>query len=339
MQGYEPSKNVEEKKVQQKQDLSSLKRLPVTYQEIHTYFAKMGPINPFELREETFRRIEEATKRPLLCYVTRTHNIPEGVPAYIEDSDLTGFGDLTYGIEGPDADIFIVSNGGLAETTERIVRMLRTQFQHVRFIVPANAFSAATLLCFSGNEIVMDLPGTLGPIDPQYKGTPTRVILRAFDEVKRVLKEEGPQALMAYMPLISKYDLAIIEICKMAEELSKELAADWLSRYMFQTSQDDKLIENIIDFFSSYDMHKSHGRSIDRDTARGLGLVVKNTENEKLADLVRSLYNQYDIWFAGTDFYKVFENAHGINWGRKSHLIPSPPSQQQTQPGPPQPTR
>ena len=76
------------------QNPSKTKEIPASYQGIHDYFAGLGNANPFTLRKETFRRIEQITGRPLICYVTKTHNLPQGVPAYIDDSDLTGFDDL-----------------------------------------------------------------------------------------------------------------------------------------------------------------------------------------------------------------------------------------------------
>ena len=326
-------------------DPSKLDRLPVTYQALNDYFGKIGQANPFDLRKETFLRIERITRRPLICYVTKTHNLPQGIPAYIDDSDLTGFGDLTQSVLGEAVDILIVSNGGSVEATERIVRLLRERFKVVRFIVPANAYSAATLLCFSGNEILMDSLATLGPVDPQINGVPARAILRAFETIEKRLKEEGPRALTAYMPLISKYDLHILEICKSAQELSKELARNWLGTYMLKCVEDDPRVTETVDFFSNYDIHKSHGRSIDRSKARELGLKVINVEEiGDLADLVRSLYNQYELWFDKTSFYKVFENAWGINWGRQSQtvtvqlpvLVPPGMPQPAPQPGPPE---
>lgn len=112
-------------------------------------------------------RIERATERSLICYVTKTHGIPPDVfvPAYIDDGDLTGFSDLVHSTEKDDVDVLLVSDGGSAEASERIVRLLRERFKTIRFIVPANAYSAATLICFSGDEIIMDSRGTLGPID------------------------------------------------------------------------------------------------------------------------------------------------------------------------------
>jgi len=339
---------IDSKAVQAEQlmdDPSKLDKLPVTYQAISDYFGKLGEANPFILRKETFLRIECVTGRPLICYVAKTHHLPQGIPAYIDDSDLTGFGDLIQSVQGEAIDIFIVSNGGSVEAAERIVRLLRERFKTVRFIVPANAYSAATLMCFSGDEIVMDPLATLGPIDPQINGVPARAILRAFETIEKRLKEEGPRALTAYMPLISKYDLHILEICKSAQELSKELARNWLSTYMLKCPEDDPRVTKSVDFFSNYDLHKSHGRSIARGKARELGLKVINVEEiEGLADLVRSLYNQYELWFDKTPFYKVFENAWGINWGRQSKRVTLqlpvvvPPSMPQPapQPGPPE---
>lgn len=129
--------------------------MPVSYQELTDYYGQFTAIQPFGLRRETFLRIERITERPLICYVTKTGNIPQGVPAYIDDSDLTGFSDLIYSVKGDKVDVFVVSNGGSAEATERIVRMLRERFEAVRFILPANAYSAATLLVFCGEEVIM----------------------------------------------------------------------------------------------------------------------------------------------------------------------------------------
>jgi len=138
----------------------------------------------------------------------------------------------------------------------------------------------------------------------------------------------------------SKYDLHIFEICKSAQELSKELAADFLSKYMLKCSRETSPIPEIVDFFSSYDIHKSHGRSIDRNISRENGLKVINVEEiEGLADLVHSLYNQYELFFDKSPFYKVFENTCGISWGRQSvtfELVPTEIPTSVPQPGPPE---
>jgi len=308
---------------------------PDSYQALSEYFTKTRGANPFTLRAETMRRIEKVTERPLICYVTKTLNLSPGIPVQIDDSDLVGISDLVRTSPGEKLDVLIISNGGSAEAAERIVRLLRAQYKEVRFIVPGNAFSAATLICFSGDSIAMTLEGTLGPIDPQINGVPARAILRAFETLEERLKNEGPKALPAYVPLLSRYDLHILEICKSAQNLSSELAARWLSEYMLRCEETDEKVVKAVGFFADYDVHKSHGRSIDRTRAAEM-LKIEKTEDIGLDSLVRSLYLQYVFWFDQTAFYKNFECARGINWGRQASVptpiniqlpIPMPPGQ------------
>ncbi len=295
--------------------------IPSSYNSLFNLFSSLREVNLFAFRNETFKRVEKITGRPLICYVARTSNVPQGVPISIDDSDLLGFGDLVSTIEGDAVDILIVSTGGSAEAAERIVRLLRERFKQVRYIVPANAYSAATLICLSGDEIIMDAVGTLGPIDPQINGIPARAIQRAFEQIEKRLKDEGPRALTAYMPLIAKYDLHILEMCKSVQELSKELARTWLSTYMLKCAGTDDRLNRAVDFLSDYDIHKSHGRSIGCKQAQNLCLTATDTATmPELAPLIRSLYNQYALWFDKTLFVKMFENAHGISWGRQVQM-------------------
>lgn len=296
--------------------------IPVTFQAIFDFFEeKRERANPTRLRQEVMRRIQQITGRPIICYVTRTRNIPQDADAYIEDGDLTGWDDLISTTEGGTVDVFIVSNGGSAEVAERMVVSLRERFESVRFIVPHNAYSAATLICFSGDVILMGSNSTLGPIDPQIGGIPARAILRGFQEVEERLRDEGPSALTAYMPLLQKYDLPILEICKTAQKLAEELAQEFLHEYMLSDA-DIATITKCVGAFSNYDEQKSHARGIHRKKARQYGLKIIDIEDTPgLSELVRSLYNQYDLWFDKTPFYKMFENAFGINWGRQARVL------------------
>ena len=303
-------------------DLSQLEHLPTSYQELDTYYNQLREAQPFKLRLETLKRIERVTNRPLLCYVTKTRDIPQGIASFIDDSDLIGFSDLINSINGDSVDLYIVSNGGSAEATERIVRMLRERFHSIRFILPSNAYSAATLLSFCGEEIIMGPQSTLGPIDPQLNGIPARAILRAFETLQKTLADEGPSALTAYMPLVMKYDLHILEMCRSMETFSKELARTWLSTYVFCCEEGDPAVSSVVDYFSDYDRHHTHGRSIGRAKAKELGLKITYVEDiPELDPLILSLHNQYEIWFNKTAFYKNYENAHGICWGRQAQQV------------------
>lgn len=312
--------------------VSTLDKLPTTNQSLQDFVGQFKTFNLFVLRSETFRRIERITQRPLICYVTKTHSIPREIPARIDETDLQAFSDFVASISGRCADIFLLSNGGSAEATERIVRLLRDRLDDIRFVIAGNAYSAATLMCFAGNEILMGEVSTLGPIDPQINGIPVRAVLRSFETIAERIKKEGIQALAAYTPLLKKYDLHFLEVCKSAEDLSKELAQEWLANYMFkcpsQTSCSDQKckVMDIVNFFLSYDIHKSHSRGISRQKAVELGLNVRFFEqaDPELADLFTSLHNQYELAFAQTPFFKFFEDCRGVNWGRQAQHISVP---------------
>ena len=76
------------------------------------------------------------------------------------------------------------------------------------------------------------------------------------------------------------------------------------------------MIKEAVEFFGDWDLHKSHGRSIDAGAAKELGIPAVILEG-RLAELVRNLYHQYTLFFEKTPFCKVFENSEGIAWGRQ----------------------
>ena len=52
--------------------------------------------------------------------------------------------------------VILRTGGGSAETTERMVGVLRHNYNHVNFVVPDVAMSAGTIFCMSGDKIYMD---------------------------------------------------------------------------------------------------------------------------------------------------------------------------------------
>lgn len=308
-------------------DLATIENLPLSYQDLDNFMGKYKDFNPYGLRCETMKRIEKLTGNPLLCYVTQTTFLPDKVPhdvVSIVDNDIEGFDSLidsvlsNQTINNKNIDIVFVSNGGSPEAAERIVRLLRDNFEKIRFILPGNAFSAATMMAFSSDEIIMTDSATLGPIDPQINGIPARSILRGFEALEKRMQEEKAEALAAYLDLLKDYSLHLLEICKSAEALAKELAREWVSRYVLKCELDDPRVENIVSYFADYDKHKSHGRSIGRQQAIAVGLPVTKLERGTPLDkLVRSLHAQCNFFLNRTAFFKIYENAHGTGFGRQ----------------------
>jgi len=306
----------------------------------------------FEKRQELLKAIEKLTGRPVVVYAANL-NIPN-IPNSIDISDVTPISDLTRTIPGRKVDILLHSPGGLAEAAERIVAILRGRFDEVRFAVLHSAYSAATMLATSADELILDDTSALGPIDPQivYRdpqteqsiSIPTQTILDGFEEAKKAIKADA-DAMGVYLPLLNKLDLHLFEIRKNAEKLSRTLVEEWLRKYMFRGEADAaKKAQSATEFLASHKGRLSHSRPITIDCAKKiLGFKVHDLrEDAKLAALYRELWAEVEWFVENTDTAKFFENAHGLAFRRRFQvqqqltfqmpLIPQQPPQQ------PQPT-
>lgn len=310
-----------------------------TIQEWHNYLSSSGgqinALELFTLRKNCYSEIEALRQRPLIVYAANflEGNIPN-IPNFIELSDVDGFTDLVNAVKtqvtSDKIDVLIHSPGGQPDATERIVGILRNNFSEVNFLIPHSAYSAATMMALSGNEIILHPSATLGPIDPQINNIPARSIKRGFEKVRELLKHEGPEALPAYIPLIEKYTIELLELCQDSEDLSKKLVSEWLTQYMFYGKADSaELITNAVTFFSNYDEHLLHARPLTFNKVNKFGLNIKLADG-KLQPLLWEAYILLNGFFGISGFYKIFETVHGISWGRQVLIqqMPAPDHQQ-----------
>jgi len=271
------------------------------------------------------------------------------IPITIDHSDITGFSDLIENIDSKNVDIVLHSPGGSAEATERIVNLLRENFDHIRFLIPNIAYSAATMLALSGDEILMDDRSTLGPIDPQIRmptpqgetSVPVEEILEAFKRLRKVLKKEGVESLPAYLPMLQNYDLHLFEACRNAQALAKTLTQTWLEEHMLKDLPNKKKkAKQIARKLSSHKQNLSHGRPIGIRKAKKFGLIITDLRN--LPDLRKKLWELYcsiELYFDRTPAVKLFENSRGVSWARNfagvqlvPQLLPQAPQQPPKQP-------
>lgn len=277
---------------------------------------EMSGENLFKLRIDQIKKVEAATGRPLIVYAAKL-DVPREAPNHIVLDDLLGFSDLIADIDGPSIDVFIESPGGIVDAAHRIVHLLRQKYSSIRFLIAGSAYSAATMIALSGNEILMHESASLGPIDPQINGIPARSILNGFEAVRERLKADGASALPAYLPLLQKYDLHILEICKDAEERGKVLVREWLENYMFKGEKDaSSTAKTIVDFFADYNTHKSHARPIFCQDMQKLGIKASILEPPLKQD-VWDLYILMKIMLDVSTNVKLFENSRGVNWGKQ----------------------
>ena len=149
------------------------------------------------IRLKYMRQYVKYTGRNLIIYVSDF--ISGQKPSHLtmlDNHDKTLFADTMRDLdESRGLDILIESPGGLGTVAESIADMLRLRFKSVRFVIPNMAKSAATILCLSGDEILMNEQSELGPIDPQIpqrmpngeiRYSPAFLIIKQFESLLQI---------------------------------------------------------------------------------------------------------------------------------------------------------
>lgn len=281
-----------------------------------------GVIPPFDaVRRKYMATTYNKTGRNTILYATKwtqAGNIdPENLS--ITDEDIQGFMEVIHGLTGPDLDLIIHSPGGSAEATEAIVSYLRTKFSDIRVIIPQSAMSAATMLACASNRIVMGKHSFIGPIDPQLilhtqvgvQVVPAQAILDQFELAKSEC--EDSKKLGSWLPILSQYGPALLIQCRNALELSQQLVSEWLEAYMFAGKENAKaLSKKISSGLADHQEFKSHGRHINRNRAKEIGLIIEDLEkNQEFQDLILSIFHATTHTFSGTNSVKIIENHNG----------------------------
>ena len=300
---------------------------------------------PFDMvRRKYLRGLSEYTRRDIILYATKwtqPANIPSEMIS-ITDEDIQGFMEVISGLSEPNLDLIIHSPGGSAEATEALVKYLRVKFRHIRVIIPYGAMSAATMLACAADVIVMGKHSFIGPIDPQVivhtrlgiRTIPAQAIIEQFKKAKEECKDD-PKNLGVWLPIVEQYGPALIVECEHAIDLSKTLVLDWLTEYMFSKEQNaEETIKKIADTLANHSLFKSHRRHIDREQAKEIGLKVENLEDDdKLQDLVLSVFHATTHTFDGTGAVKIIENQLGkafIKQVQQVVVSPPPPESQES---------
>lgn len=211
--------------------------------------------------------------------------------------------------------IIMNTPGGSAETTEKMVEIIRFHYNEVYFVVPDYAMSAGTIFCMSGNKIFMDYSSSLGPIDPQiYNGKQYVPALGYLDKVNEIIKKSGiGKMTQAEFLLLQNIDMAMLSKCEQAKELTTTLLKKWLVEYKFQNwtrtetakktvtlkMKQDRATEIANDLGNNKRWH-SHNRCIGVDTLqKDVKLKIEDySHDEELRKIIRTyndLITQYIV--------------------------------------------
>lgn len=278
---------------------------------------KLAP--PGILRKRYVDALSERTGRTTFLYYSGFMQTPQGPPSQLSvtTADMTGFMEVCSNVtDSKQLDLFLHSPGGDGEAADQICAYLRSQFDHIRAIVPLYAMSAATMMALAADEILMGAHSQLGPIDPQLtietsEGSRSASAQAIQDQFERAQREcEDPKKLAAWLPILRWYAPGLLASCDHAAERSKQIVRAALERYMF--AKDDDGAEKAAaaaEWFGNAAEFLSHGRPVRREEAREHGIEVKDLEDDgELQDAVLSVHHAALISMEEVPIVKLIEN-------------------------------
>ncbi len=299
------------------------------------------------LRAESLKYLQEIGRlrgnRHVIFYSSAFLQKPQA-PAdrlQITHEDVNAFMSVIFGMTwSKNLTLLLHTPGGVTNAAETIVAYLRSKFADIEVIVPTYAMSAGTMISLAANRIVMGRQSQLGPIDPQFltgqRSQSARAVVEQFEEAKKEILQNAAAA-GVWFPILQTMGPALLQEARNALDYGERMVAKWLEQYMFEGKPNAKgLAKKAALHFNDATSHKSHGRRIDRDEARGQGLEVEDLEaNQELQEAVLTLYHLVTIAIekgpASKIFHSDLDTMYVKNWAPVQLQgvqlpIPNPPS-------------
>lgn len=248
-----------------------------------------------DTRKHLFTSIREKLGIPVMTYFTSMEH-----PVQIDDNDADIIEALLQKMAlGNGIAIIISSKGGQGLAAERIIKALRSYSGTGKFtaIIPNKAKSAATMVCFGAEKIMMSPTSELGPVDPQwmtYDDDQIKVfslfnLVKSYESLfNGAVKAKGN--LQPYLQQLQRYDARQIAEFRDAIDLSKDISIRSLESGMM-SGRTRKQIEKDISVFLTPQTTKTHGRPIYADEAQACKLEIDLMDVS--SDLWKDIYELY----------------------------------------------
>ena len=231
--------------------------------------------------------------------------------------------------------VVLETNGGIMETVERLVAVMRNHYVNVSFVIPNFAYSAGTVLALSGDKIYMDYYSVLGPIDPQYRGNdginlPGQGLLSKYNELKDKINDEKNNELVKaeYALLIKKFDQAQLFQIEQAINHGITLITEWLPKYKFKDwkktntsgkkvtlAMKKKRAKAIAKILGDASKWHSHGRGIPMNRLQDDELKLEIDDlgvDKSLSELIKNYHGLAIDYFTKVNIKNYLHTSHGI---------------------------
>jgi hypothetical protein len=278
----------------------------------------------------SLQEIETAHGHPVICYVANTVSPNLKADNSINSEDELPINELIASVpkDSDAVDMIVVTPGGSAQEVDKIVNSLRSRFNSVSFILPAEAMSAGSILIMSGDEIIMNATSYFGPIDPQVIGrngsyVPSQSILELIAVIQmrgQELIDKGQNPLWTDLQILNHMDPREIGVALAGSNYSITLVQRYLNDYKFKkwtkhsngtiVTDDErrKRAGEIASTLCDHAQWKVHGHGITRDVAKKT-LKLEITHTETIQGLDRAIRRFWALmyWvFQNTTIYKLY---------------------------------
>lgn len=233
-------------------------------------------------RLKLYADLRKRIGKPILAYYTSFNH-----PVMIDDSDA---GMIEAVLQRSDIRngfcLLLSSPGGDGLAAERIINICRSYsgISGYSVIVANQAKSAATMISFGANEIIMSPTSELGPVDPQITmheghGLKRFSVCNLVESYRELFAEAIATKgnLEPFIQQLNHYDARDIKEFEDAIQLSVDISVrSLMSGMMKGTSK--KEIEKKLAIFLTPKEKKSHGRPIYHEEARECGLNIRTVD-------------------------------------------------------------
>ena len=222
-------------------------------------------------RQALIRKIEEASGRPLICYVS-------GRGAVIDRDDTAGFMEVLHNISPETSiDLLLHTRGGDVDAAEKLLTLVQATVggNQLRMIIPDFAKSAGTLITLGADSLMMSDSSELGTIDPQIwsddeHGNAVCHSVLSYLDAFRIHSEalrKNPEDPVARL-MLNKLDPTTLRNYEATRDRARNFAQDQLKR---KGRNFTKIASALMDTTR----WPSHGQMIKWQDVQDLGLPVE----------------------------------------------------------------
>lgn len=233
----------------------------------------------------------------------------------VNDNDKNGFMTVIHQLDRTKGlDLILHTPGGEVAATESLIDYLKAMFgDNIRAIVPQLAMSAGTMIACACKEIVMGKHSSLGPVDPQFRGTPAHGIKEEFERAYKEIKIDQAK-IAVWQPILAKYPPAFVGECEKAIDWSTEIVTECLKTGMFKGEADaEQKAQAIISEIGDHALTKSHSRHLSAQRCKEIGLKIIDLETDhEFQEKVLSVHHACIHTLSSTPAFKLIENQNGV---------------------------